>query len=99
AVLTTTDRLATGLASLVNVLNPDRIVLGGMHADLLAAAGPELRDRLARRSYLDHAARVPVVAGSLPEPGLVGAAEVALQALLDDPRAQLTATQHAEFRP
>ena len=95
AVLTTTSRLAIGLASLVNVLNPDRIVLGGMHADLLAVAGPELRGELTRRSYLDQAARVPVLAGQLAEPGLIGAAEVAFQRLLDDPRAGLrTITPH-----
>lgn len=89
AVLAVTRRLAAGIASLVNVLNPDRIVLGGMHADLLTVAAAELRDELARRSYLDQAARVPIAAGALAQPGLLGAAEVALQSLLDDPRTTL----------
>ena len=31
------QRLAGGLACMINILNPDRVVLGGMHAELLAA--------------------------------------------------------------
>ncbi|MBN1172464.1 MAG: ROK family protein [Micromonosporaceae bacterium] len=102
AVLAVTRRLAAGLASLVNVFNPDRVVLGGLHADLLAVAAAELRDEVARRSYLDQAARVPIVAGRLAQPGLLGAAEVALQPLLDDPRTVLRqdrSAHHPEYRP
>ena len=42
-----TQRLAGGLACMVNILNPDRVVLGGMHAELLAAEeGPAaIRDQ------------------------------------------------------
>ena len=63
AVDLVTRRLAAGIASLINVLNPDRVVLGGMYAELLAAEGeiapvrhqqafvprPGRRDRAARR--------------------------------------------------
>lgn len=87
AVHTITSRLGVGLASLVNVLNPDRVVLGGMHAELVAAAEPELRATLTRRSFLDQAARVDLRPAQLPHSSLTGAGELALQPLLDDPRA------------
>ena len=43
-------RLGLGLASLVNVVNPDRVLLGGLHKHLLLAAPDELRDAVAARS-------------------------------------------------
>jgi predicted NBD/HSP70 family sugar kinase len=86
AVTRITERLAAGLASLVNVLNPDRIVLGGLYADLLRASEMTLRVGLAYRSFLDHAAAVDLRPAALTHPSLVGAAELALQPLLDDPR-------------
>jgi predicted NBD/HSP70 family sugar kinase len=86
AVHTITSRLGVGLASLVNVLNPDRVVLGGMHAELLAAAEPALRAILTRRSFLDQATRVDLRPAELSHSSLTGAGELALQPLLDDPR-------------
>ena len=80
------QRLAGGLASLVNILNPDRVVLGGMHAELLAAEGEALRSGISRHSFLDQAARIELRAAELDASALVGAAELALQPLLDDPR-------------
>ena len=81
-----TRRLAAGLASMVNVLNPDRIVLGGLYADLLAAAETQLRTGIARHSFLDQAAQVALRAAELGASALTGAAELAFQPLLDDPR-------------
>jgi len=86
AVSKITDRLAIGMACLVNVLNPDRIVLGGLYADLLRGSEMQLRAGLAYRSFLDHAAAVDLRPAALAHPALVGAAELALQPLLDDPR-------------
>ena len=91
AVLTITERLAVGLASLVNVLNPDRVVLGELFADVLAVAEPELRAGLTRGSFLDQAARVELLPAGLPRSTLIGAGEIALQPLLDDPRLTLPA--------
>jgi len=90
AVSKITDRLGAGLASLVNVLNPDRIVLGGLYADLLRGSEMQLRAGLAYRSFLDHAAAVDLRPAALAHPALVGAAELALQPLLDDPRRAAT---------
>ena len=86
AVDLVTRRLAAGIASLINILNPDRVVLGGMHAELLAAEGEMLRSGINRHSFLDQAAGVELRAAELASSGLVGAAELALQPLLDDPR-------------
>ena len=81
-----TQRLAGGLASLINILNPDRIVLGGMHAELLVAERERLRSGISRHSFLDQAAHIELRAAELRASALVGAAELALQPLLDDPR-------------
>ena len=86
AVDLVTQRLAGGLASLINILNPDRIVLGGMHAELLVAERERLRSGISRHSFLDQAAHIELRAAELSASALVGAAELALQPLLDDPR-------------
>jgi len=86
AVHAVIERLATGLATLVNVLNPDRIVLAGLHADLLAADEHHLRTALAGHSFLTQAAHVDLRPGGLLRPSLTGAAELAFQGLLDNPR-------------
>jgi predicted NBD/HSP70 family sugar kinase len=75
-----------GLASLVNTLDPRRIVLGGLHAVLhpflVGAATTELRSRsvVAARTGVEI---VPAAFGI--DSSLVGAGEAALQALLADP--------------
>jgi predicted NBD/HSP70 family sugar kinase len=81
-----TRRLAGGIASLINILNPDRVVLGGMYAELLAAEEKRLRTGITRHSFLDQAARIELRAAELDAAALAGAAELALQPLLDDPR-------------
>jgi predicted NBD/HSP70 family sugar kinase len=86
AVDLVTRRLAGGIASLINILTPDRVVLGGMHAELLAAEGKRLRAGISRHSFLDQAARVELRPAELAASALIGAAEVALQPLLDEPR-------------
>ncbi|AZM44723.1 hypothetical protein DMB38_01865 [Streptomyces sp. WAC 06738] len=79
------DRLGLGLAGLVNILNPDRIILGGLHQVLLAAAPERLRARVADRSLWGRSGGVPVLECTLDHNSLVGAAELAWQPVLDDP--------------
>ena len=82
-----TDRLAIGLAGLVNLFNPDRIVLGGLHAELLRCQPDRLAEGLRERSFLSAASEVPIAAGTLDDDAvLLGAAELALQSILDHPR-------------
>ena len=78
-------RLGLGLAGLINVINPDRVLLGGMHGALLAVAPGRLREAVARHSPWGHGAAIPVEACALDDAGLIGAAEIAWQPVLDNP--------------
>ena len=83
---TLVDRLGLGLASLVNVVNPDRVLLGGLHKHLLLAAPEQLRDAVAARSPWGRGAAVPIVGCALDDDAaLIGAAELAWQPILDNP--------------
>jgi predicted NBD/HSP70 family sugar kinase len=77
--------LGVGLAGLVNVLNPDRILLGGLHGELLRAAPDPLRTTVAERTPWGRGAAVPILPCTLGHGGLIGAAELAWQPVLDDP--------------
>ncbi|QDQ15369.1 ROK family protein [Streptomyces spectabilis] len=79
------DRLGLGLAGLVNILNPDRIILGGLHRALLDADPERLRAVVADRSLWGRSGGVPILACTLDHNSLVGAAELAWQPVLDDP--------------
>ncbi|MFJ4716751.1 ROK family protein [Streptomyces sp. NPDC088785] len=85
------DRLGLGLAGLVNILNPDRIILGGLHRALLDAAPERLRAVVADRSLWGRSGGVPILACTLDHNSLVGAAELAWQPVLDDPLGALAA--------
>lgn len=79
------DRLGIGLAGLVNVLNPDRILLGGLHRFLFEADPGRLRAVVADRSLWGRSGSVPILGCALDHGSLVGAAELAWQPVLDDP--------------
>ena len=79
------ERLGLGLADLINVLNPDRILLGSLHGDLLAADPERLRAIVAARSPWGRGSSVPVLGCVLDNGSLIGAAELAWQPVLDDP--------------
>ncbi|MET9111648.1 ROK family protein, partial [Streptomyces zhihengii] len=83
------DRLGLGLAGLVNILNPDRIILGGLHRELLEADPERLRAVVADRSLWGRSGGVPILPCTLDHNSLVGAAELAWQPVLDDPLAAL----------
>lgn len=83
------DRLGLGLAGLVNILNPDRIILGGLHRTLLDADPDRLRAVVADRSLWGQSGGVPILPCTLDHNTLVGAAELAWQPVLDDPPAAL----------
>lgn len=79
------DRLGLGLAGLVNILNPDRVVLAGLHRVLVETEGERLRGVVADRSLWGRSGSVPVIPSALDHSSLVGAAELAWQPVLDDP--------------
>ncbi len=78
-------RLGLGLAGLINVVNPDRVLLGGLYRELLAVAPERLREAVTRRSPWGHGAGIPIERCDLDDAGLIGAAEVAWQPVLDNP--------------
>ncbi|MGW4158181.1 ROK family protein [Streptomyces sp. NPDC004788] len=90
------DRLGLGLAGLVNILNPDRIILGGLHRELLAADPNRLRAVVADRSLWGRSGGVPILPCTLDHNSLVGAAELAWQPVLDDPLKALGGATHAD---
>jgi predicted NBD/HSP70 family sugar kinase len=79
------EYLGVGLAGLINVLNPDRVLLGGLHGALADLLPDRLADAVAGRSPWGRGSGVPLLPCSLPAGALVGAGEVAWQPILDDP--------------
>ncbi len=78
--------LARGLASLVNVLDTELVILGGTLAGLLPAVGPGLAAELASLTTLTSRHPVPIVASGLGEDSaMVGAAELAFEPLIAHP--------------
>jgi predicted NBD/HSP70 family sugar kinase len=86
AVRSLNTRLAIGLASLANIVDADRIVLGGTLGRLYTLDPEIVRSTLAERAFLADLAHTPIVPGELTDSVLLGAAELAFQPLLDDPR-------------
>ncbi len=79
------EYLGAGLAGLINVLNPDRVLLGGLHGALADMLPDRLRDAVARRSPWDRGSGVPLLPCSLEAGALVGAGELGWQPILDNP--------------
>jgi predicted NBD/HSP70 family sugar kinase len=78
--------LAIGIAGLVNVLDPDTVVLGGLFSRILPAVRSRLDDELAERRYVAARRDVAVVGATLGSQAVtVGAAELAFGRLLEDP--------------
>ena len=75
-----------GLANLVNCLNPEMVILGGLLADLLEVAGEDIRLHMEGALVTPAHLAVRLVAPQLGrESVLLGAAEVALEPFLSDP--------------
>ncbi|SMD18864.1 ROK family protein [Kibdelosporangium aridum] len=87
AVHRVNTRLAIGLGSLANIVDADRIVLGGTLGKLYSLEPEIVRRKLAERAFLADLAHVPITPGERADSVLLGAAELAFQPLLDDPRA------------
>jgi predicted NBD/HSP70 family sugar kinase len=80
------EHLATALGTVVNVLNPERIVLGGFLASLLAYDPQGLRAALEMRALAPALEGVDIVSAQLgANLLLVGAAHRALEPFVDDP--------------
>ncbi len=82
--------LGIGLAGLVNLLNPQLIVLGAMHGRIYPAVRDLVESELDRRALPAARATVRIVPSTLGvDAPLVGAAELAFEPLLADPAAYM----------
>ena len=80
--------LGLGLAGLVNILDPERIALGGIFGRLHPFVAAAIAEEMSRRRLTPERDSVAVVPARLgPDAPLLGAAEFALAPLLDDPSA------------
>ena len=78
--------LGIGLAGLVNLFNPELVVLSGMHGRILPAVRPFVEAEVARRALPASRSMVRIVPSSLGQDApLLGAAELAFEPLLSDP--------------
>ncbi|WP_225724896.1 MULTISPECIES: ROK family protein [unclassified Nocardia] len=97
AVRRLNTRLGSGLASLANIIDTDRIVLGGTLAALYELDPATVRDQLAARAFLVDIDEITIAPEQLPDSALLGAAELAWHPLLTDPRRTLN-TAHQPQR-
>jgi predicted NBD/HSP70 family sugar kinase len=82
--------LGRGLAGLVNILNPERIVLGGRFGRLFPFVSATVATQLDRYTIDAPRRMVTIVPAALGEDApLLGAAELAFEPFLNDPAAWL----------
>jgi predicted NBD/HSP70 family sugar kinase len=78
--------MGLGLANLVNCLNPELVILGGLLADLLDVVGHDIRSHMESALVTPAHLTVQLVGPQLGrESILLGAAQVALEPFLADP--------------
>jgi len=83
--------LGTGVASVVNVLNPEAVIMGGALGEVFAAAGPTVRaavDAVALAPPLGQLRLLQPAFGI--DSSLIGAAELAFGPLLADPLLEMS---------
>ena len=90
ALRATGTALGQGLASLVNMFNPQTVILGGYLRSLYMLVGREVDAGLAERALpAPHESVTLALPGLGPDSSLLGAAEIALEPLFVDPVAAL----------
>jgi predicted NBD/HSP70 family sugar kinase len=83
--------LGRGTANVVNVLNPEVVILGGALKEILDATGDTVRAAFATAALAAPLEQVRIVTPHLgPDSTLVGAAELAFDPLLSDPLLELS---------
>jgi predicted NBD/HSP70 family sugar kinase len=78
--------LGIGIVGLINIFDPEIVVLGGFLGAIVPVIDPQLRARVEARSFQGLCRSVAVVAGALGgDAGLIGAAELAFEPLVSNP--------------
>lgn len=91
--------LGRGVAGLVNLLNPQLVVLGGLFQRAYPFVEPSLRSEAERLTLRPSAAVATIASSSLGvDAPLLGAAELAFERLLDDPASLAESSVHTEWR-
>nr|WP_091597977.1 ROK family transcriptional regulator [Micromonospora krabiensis] len=86
AVRRVAEWLGFGVANLVNIINPDTVVLGGSLGEIYAAASDTVRHRLGEVALPTSWPQVQLRTAALGcDAALIGAAELAFERLLADP--------------
>ena len=86
AVRTVADALGRAIASLVNVLNPQRVVLGGSLAHVYDLAAADITQSMQHHVFTSSQKTVELCPSAFEEDAsLRGAAELAFASLLEDP--------------
>ncbi len=88
------DWLAIGLTGLVNLLNPDRIALLGVHRELARQQHTRILAQIDAGALVAQTTEIALVPGALEDPVLVGAAERAFEPLLRNPRLARASASH-----
>jgi predicted NBD/HSP70 family sugar kinase len=92
--------LGLGIAGLVNVFDPELIVLGGLYGRLLPLARPALEAELRERRFRGLARDVAVVEAELGlSAGLIGAADLVVDRLPAGPAGVVGAARDRTLRP
>ena len=79
------EPLGRTIANLVNLLNPERVVLGGLLAKILQVARPEVESAVHRHAFDNSHGVAELRDAALADASLMGAAELAFQGLLSNP--------------
>jgi predicted NBD/HSP70 family sugar kinase len=86
AIRTVADSLGRAIAVLVNILNPERVVLGGSLANVYEFAAAEIAHALQRHVMATSPNTVQLCASAFSsDASLLGAAELAFAGVLNDP--------------
>jgi predicted NBD/HSP70 family sugar kinase len=76
-----------GMRAVINLFNPEMIVLGGCLAQVWEAAGERVNDALERTTLISRRSDVTIRSGEFGmDAPLIGAAELAFAPLLQDPQ-------------
>lgn len=100
AVRAVAEALGRAIASLVNLINPERVLLGGSFAQVLDLASEEMARAVGRYTMGSPRNAVQLCAPALGEDSsLLGAAELAFSPLLADPSLPRAGRLPLELRP
>ncbi|RLE24479.1 MAG: hypothetical protein DRJ50_04610 [Actinobacteria bacterium] len=78
--------LGIGISGLINLVDPEIVVLGGLFSQILEQVRESMEAEVERRRFHGIDRAVPIVAASLdPDVTFIGAAELAYEALAADP--------------